>query len=293
MYRSNLPHHQLQSCDGDCFDDLCSNCRGYIKSSDDEGSVDQLTAVNPFANPFTRQRSANSTDGHSSHDEASDHQRFDPSLAELHRLNQQVSDQAESLEKNFRWFNRALDRLDGRLLQLHRQNDHCGDLRSSFEEFLRNFQQQTGSAVNCDEWFMQLNVLRVMLDEFDDDIEPHIGRLNDHMESLYDFFDRDNKQLTSAAQTLESLESHSTEQRFVCDQIAKARLQLNCISSNLEEEVQEQREIIIEFVGMMDSIVQGVQSALASSEFAAEFDSFAQHQFLQNFNKTLNQIQII
>ena len=282
MYRSNLPHHKLQSCNGDCFDDLCSSCRDYIKSSDDESSFDQFTTVDSFANPFTRQRSANS---YCSDDEAGDD--------ELNRLSQLAFDRAYSLEKHFRWFNGALDRLDGRLLQLHRQNDHCSDLRSSFEEFLRNFQQQTGSVVNCDEWFMQLNVLRVMLDEFDDDIEPHIARLNDHIERLYDFFDRDNRQLTSAAQTLRSLESHSIEQRFVCDQIAKARLQLNCISSNLEEEVQEQREIIIEFVGMMDTIVQGVQSALTSNEFSAEFNSFTHQQFLHDFNKTLNQIQII
>ena len=293
MYRPNLPHQNLQSCDGNCFDDLCNDCKDYIKSSDDESSFDQSFTNQSTVNPFALNRSANSTDG-SSADEASDHERSsEPSLAELNRLCQQVSDHTRLLEKHFRKFDRALNRLNSRLLQLHRQNDHCCDLLTTLEDHLQGLQEQMQSAVNCDEWFMQLNVLKMMLDTFDDDIEPHIERLNDHMERLYDLFERENAQLTKAAQTMENLERHSTDQRFLFDQIAKAQLPLNRIDSNLEELVQEQRQVIIEFVGMMDAIVQGVLSALASDEIAAEFDCFSGQQFLQEFNKTLNKIQII
>ena len=290
MYRQNLPHHNLRSCDGDCFDDLCSNCKDYIQSSDDESFFDQSTTVNPF----TRNRSSSySTDGYSSHDEAIDHEHFDPAVAELNRLSQQVSDQTASLEKHFQRFSSALDRLHSRLFQLYRQNGHCCNLLGSFEDYLHSFQEETGSAVNCDEWFMQLNVLNAMLDDFDGDAEPHIQRLNEHMERLYDLFDRENTQLQNAAQTLENLERHSTDQRFLCNQIVKAELQLNRLNGFLEEQVQEQRQLIAEFVGVMESIVQSVQSALVSNEVGGEFDCFAGQHFLQEFKKTLNRIQII
>ena len=293
MYQPNLPQpttDRLKSCGVDCFDDLCDDCKVYNKSSDDESSFDQSTTVNQFI----RRRSASSysTDGYSPDDEASDDERFG-SIVELNRLSQQVSERAQSLEAHFQWFNKALGRLDSRELQLQRQNGHCLDLQGDFEEFLESLREQIGSIVNFDEWFMQLNVLEAMLDDFDDDTEEHLERLNDHMERLYDLFDRENAQLANAPGTLENLERHSIEQRFVSEQIARAELQLNRLGDHLEEQVQEQRQIIAEFVGMMDSIVQGVQSALASDEVASEFDCFAGLRFLQDFNKTLNQIQII
>ena len=291
MSLPNLPHHRLQSCDSDCSDNLC-DCKVYIRSSDDESSFDQSI----IASQFIRHRSASSystaDDGYSSDDEASDDERFD-STFELNRLSQQVSKKAQSLESHFQRFNKTLSRLDSRELQLQRQNGHCCDLLQDFEEFLESLREQAGSAVNFDEWFMQLNVLEMMLDDFDDETGSHLERLNDHMERLYDLFDRENAQLTNAPRTLENLERHSTEQRFVSDQIARAELQLNRLGDHLEEQVQEQRQIIAEFVGMMDSIVQGVRSALTSDEVSAEFDCFARLRFLQDFNKTLNRIQII
>ena len=302
MYRLNLPHHRLQSCNGDCFDDLYNNCKDYIQSSGDESSFDQstMTIADPFLNPFTRNRqrsdSSYSTDGYSSDGEVSGDQqrRFDPATAELKRMSQQVSDQTESLEKNFQTFSKALDRLDSRLLQLHRQNGHCCNLLSTFEDYLHSFQEETGSAVNCDEWFMQLNVLNAMLDDFDGDAEPNIQHLNDRMERLYDLFDQERDQpLNAAAQTMENLERQSDQQRFLRSQIAVAQLELNGLNHYIEEQVQQQRDLIAEFVGAIESIAQGVQCALASNETSAEFDCFPGQHFLQEFNKTLNQIQII
>ena len=290
MYRPNLPHHRLQSCDGNCFDDLCNDCKDYIKSSDDESSFDQSTTASPFAEPFIRRRSAHSTNGYLSDDEASDDERIDSIVK---RLSQQVSKKAQSLEANFQRFNRALRRLDSRELQLQRQNGHCCDLLQDFEEFLESLREQAGSAVNFDEWFMQLNVLEMMLDDFDDETGSHIKRLNDHMEHLHDLFDLENKQLAKVGRTLENLERHSIQQRFLCHQITRAQVQLCRLNGHLEEQVQEQPQIIGECFRVMDSIVQGFQSALASNEVASEFDFLAGLRFLQDFNKTLNQIQII
>lgn len=296
MYRPNLPHHQLETCNGDCFDDLCKNCRDYIKSSDDESTIDQ-PEVNPFNRSFNvyRQRSDNSysTDGYSSGDETSDHELFDPATFELKRIRHQLLDQTESLEESFQAFSRALNRLDTRLIQLHRQNGHCSDLRSTFEDYLQSFQEETESAVNCNEWFLQLNVLEMMLDDFDDDPDSRLQDLNDRMERLYDFFDEERDQpLNGEALTMANLESRSNQLRFLRSQIAIAELELNRLSNRIEEQVQHQRDTIGEFVGVMSSIVQGVQSALVRNE-VAEFDCFASLHFLQEFNKTLNQIQII
>ena len=302
MYRSNLPHHNLKSCDGDCFDDLCDECKFYIKSSDDEscsGSLPCPFSASPLevdsldVNPFSlkRESTANlySTDSSSENSSSEDN---DLAHYELNCKRKLVTKQAELVQKDFQVFSETLDCLDEQLVQLHRQNSHCCNLLSTFEDFLQSFEEETDSTVNCTDWFVALNLMKYLLGDFDEESEELIQRLKNKMKRLYDFYDGETKQVLNGHQTLINLTSLSTQLLFVAGQIALAENELDDVEDRLQMQVQQQRDLIDQFVEVMASIVQAVQTSLEHNQIS-EFDCFTGRHFLQEFDKTLNQIQII
>ena len=294
MYRSNLPHHKLESCDGNCFDDLCKDCRAYTRCSDDE-SLPDLFASNPFdmnslSLNLQQPTESYSSDGYSAdEDTSSESDLFDPFAKELERQHQLLSEQVKSIEVNFQEFNNLIDRHEQRLNQLHRQNNHCCNLLSTFEDFLQSFEEETDSAVYCGDWFMTLDLLKVQLNFDSSNTELLIQRLNGKMKGLYNFFDGEKRLLNGTRANREQL---SIQIRFVAGQIALAGFELDRLDDVLERQVQQRRDIIVQFVEVMASIVYAVQSSLVQNQIG-EFDCFTGRYFLQEFNRTLNQIQII
>lgn len=240
-----------------------------------------LTACQLDVNPFAQKRLA------ASRSTASDASQS----GELNSKKQQVSDQIEAMQKTFQEFCDALNRLSDRAVQLQRQNNHCYDLLSTFEDFLMSLEDETDSAVDCRYWYLGVELLEEKLDDFDEDNELLIERLNEKMEHLYDQFNEVKQQLTSP-QTIASLDRLSDQLNQVSDQIAIADLELDHLNDHFDLEVQEQRELAWLFVSMLAYIVEQVQNCLNDQQID-EFDSFTGRHFLQEFTGTLNQIQII
>ena len=288
MYRFNPPHHNLESCEGNCFDDLCRDRQAFIGWTYDESPPQPM--IDPLdVNPFTanRQNFGGSTKDNST--DSSDSSDEEPT-SELERKSQQIANQAKRIHADFMEFSKDLNGHEERLTQLCRQNSHCCNLLSAFEDFLQSFEEE--SSVNCDDWFTVLHVMELLVDDFDEESEQLLQRLSDKMERLFDFCEQEKNQLQNGPQTPENLDHLSMQLCFVASQIELAGEELDDLDDCLQIQVQQQRDLIGQFVDVMVSIVQAVQSSLVSNQIG-EFDCFTGQHFLQEFNKTLNQIQII
>lgn len=297
--------HCFNDCS--CFDDLCNNkCKHQIVSSADERSATSDSLAFERASPT---HSYYSLDGYTTDDDSTrkltdlreagssvpqSHKaiRLFPASDQINRQTQQVSEHILALGSHFYKFSEDLGRQDSRQVQLHRQHRHCSQLLSTLEDFLQGFEQETESNVYCGNWFAQLILLKEQLNDFDDDSELLLSRLNHKMENLFDYFAQEKSQLLNCSQSLANLEHLSQQLKFVDRQISSAELELDDIRDYIEVQVREQRDQIGEFVEVMSAIVRSVEATLVCNDIA-QFDCFTGQHFLAQFSQALNRIQII
>lgn len=294
----NLQHQYLTSCDGDCFDDLCLNCRTEIMSSDNETEYDSTNDLRLLSSPPAKLIDY-STDDETDIEPNSvrstvaaiQQDKFDQLNEELNRKSQQVSRHIESIHTQFQEICDGLNYQDQILVQLFRQHNHCTELLSTFEDFLVSFEEETDSFIYCGNWFAQILLLKERFNRFDRNGEILIQHLNNKMEMLYDEFN-DNKRQLVANQTLSNLNQVSLELRFINTRISAAEVELDDIIDYIAVQIQEQRDLIGRFVEIMTAICRAVESTIVCND-VSEFDCFNGQHFLQEYHRTLSSIQII
>ena len=299
MYRNILSYPNQSSCDGSCFDDLCTNCEFNIVSSDDECT----NALSQSALQSNSIPPVNDDDGYSTNDlESSTANSIDQSklainrkssrfLDEINRRTQQISSHINSLHEQFQVICDGLNNQDQRLYQLYRQHNYCNQLLSKFEDFLLSFEEETESAIYCGNWFAQIILLKEHLNYFDSNGELLIQRLNSDMEVIFDEFIEHKNQL-QISQTLTNLKLVSNELHFINSQVANGEFELDDIADYISVQVQEQRNSIAQFVEVMQAVCRSVEAQIVVNDIY-EFDCFSGQHYLQDFSQTLSSIQIL
>jgi len=298
IYRTNLQHQNLNSCDGECFDDLCPKCRFEIMSSADENDYDSSSDLPIPLSPLSKDEyttdEVSDSDESSESEESIDEEPIKDEVQlheELNRKSQKVSRHIESLHQQFLAFCAMLTRQHSIVTQLKRQHNHCNELLCTFEDFLVSFEEETEQYIYCGNWFAQIMLLKERLAHFDENAFLLIQHINNKMEALFDEFIEHKNQLISD-QSLVNLQNVISELRFVNNRVSSAEDELDDLIDYIAVQVQEQRNLIGAFVDVMSAIGRAVEATIVCNQIT-EFDCFNGQHFLQEFNRTLSCIQLI
>lgn len=313
MYRPNLHHRQLVECEDNCFDDQCLNCRNEIMSSDEEDEMSSTDVLNlpqldfdqsydstdserndnsSDSDSFDNPMNSNSSDSNSS-DSNSNVGNSTQEMNEVNRKSQKASRNIRTMDSRFNKICDGLKDEDKKLVQLYRQYKHCTQLLTVFEDFLISF-EDTEPEFYFGNWFANIMLMKDRFKALNEhrNSEILIQSLNDRMELAYDEFTDRKKQLISH-QNLSNLNRVLSELHLLQNRITSAEQELDDIVDYIAVQIQEQRNLIGNFVEVMFAICNSIQSTIAHHELQEQFNSFDRQNFLQQFLTTLSSIQII